>query len=80
MKSHKSFWYLASPGYDNDMDGMISREKVIKYHMDNPPSRKGVMEYWSTSNIFEAKKFDSSMELFNFWKKIRGLWLYRLSY
>lgn len=73
MKPHKSYWYLAHPGYDNDIEGMISKEKVINYHMDNPPSRKDIMEYWCTHNIFEAKKFGSSMELFSFLEKNPGL-------
>ena len=52
--------------------GGLGREQLdnntwcLSYIMDNPPDRANVLEYWWTTNIYEAKKFNSKEEVFKY--------------
>lgn len=38
----------------------------LSYYIDNPKGREGVLEYWHSADINEAKRFDSREELASF--------------
>ena len=58
----KTFYYLGHLGYNKETDS----NDIMKYIMDNPEGRKGICEYWYTYNIYEAKKFESKVDVFNY--------------
>lgn len=55
----KTYYYIAHLTRDNET-------WRLSYIMDNPEHRKDVLEYWHTTNIYEAKKFQSKEDLFKY--------------